>query len=66
MLLPLLAAFERETGLRVDLWVGSNPEVRERLLSGRSVCAVMEWWTPETGFEARPWRDEPLVLVTAP
>jgi DNA-binding transcriptional LysR family regulator len=66
MLLPLLAAFERETGLRVDLWVGSNPEIRARLLSGLSVCAVMEWWTPETGFEARPWRKEPLVLITAP
>lgn len=66
MLLPALAAFERETGLRTNLWVGPNHQVRERLLSGFSVCAVMEWWTPEGGFEARPWREEPLTLITAP
>lgn len=66
MLIPALAAFERETGIRADLWVGPNPEVRARLVSGLAVCAVMEWWAPEAGFEARPWREEPLVLITAP
>ncbi len=66
MLTHALAAFERETGIKVDLWVGPNPKVRSRLLSGLAVCAVMEWWEPETGFDARPWREEPLLLITAP
>lgn len=66
MLMPRLAAFERETGIKIDLWVGPNPKVRERLLAGRAVVAVMEWWEPEPGFAARPWREEPLLLITAP
>lgn len=66
MLMPCLAVFERETGIKIDLWVGPNPQVRERLLAGRAVLAVMEWWEAEPGFHARPWREEPLLLITAP
>ena len=66
MLIPLIAAFEREFGTKVDLWVGPNPEVRSRLLSGQAICAVMEWWESDPCFVARPWREEPLCLITAP
>ena len=66
LLAPAIAAFERETATTVALWVGPNPAVRARLLSGQASAAVMEWWEPEPGFEARPWRDEALVLITPP
>jgi len=66
MLAPLIAGFERAGGPPVDLWIGPNPQVEARLLDGRADCAVMEWWAGRPGFAAHAWREEPLVLITAP
>jgi DNA-binding transcriptional LysR family regulator len=49
----------------VDLWIGANPEVAERLTNGNADVAVMEWWDDRPGFSAQIWRKEPLVVIAA-
>lgn len=50
----------------VQLAIDSNPAVAERLVHGEADAAVMEWWDGRPGFEARPWRREPLCVIVPP
>lgn len=66
-LLPsIIAAYERSTGKPVEIWVGTNPEVVERLAAGQADVAATEWWLPRPGFSAHVWREEPLVAIAPP
>ncbi|MFL9823857.1 LysR family transcriptional regulator [Rhodoplanes sp. SY1] len=69
----MLAEFQRAESARpaeaapaVDLWIGPNPEVAERLVRGRADVALMEWWDDRPGFRAETWRHEPLVVIVPP
>ena len=66
MLPPELARFRARTGAPVELWIGPNPEVAERLATGEADIAAMEWWDGRPDFRAHPWRSEPLVAIAAP
>jgi hypothetical protein len=33
----------------------TNPEIVSQLTRGELDIAVMEWWNPKPGFEARDW-----------
>jgi DNA-binding transcriptional LysR family regulator len=66
LLQPPLAEFRRKTGIEVELWVGPNPQVAERLERGEADVAVMEWWGGRAGFTVTPWLSEPLVVITPP
>lgn len=66
MLQPQLAKFQRETGIEVELWIGSNPQVAERLTCGEADLAAMEWWENHGGFTASTWLREPLVVIVSP
>ena len=50
----------------LDLQIGSNPEIVERLTMGELDVAVLEWWDQRPGFTAYPWRKEKLVVIVNP
>jgi DNA-binding transcriptional LysR family regulator len=61
-----LASFQAADPRPVELWIGANPEVAQRLQVGGADVALMEWWDDRPGFSAQTWRREPLVLIVAP
>lgn len=66
LLQPPMAAFRRRSGIEVEMWIGPNPDVAERLARGEADVAVMEWWDDRTGFLAPTWLREPLVVIVPP
>lgn len=50
----------------VDLVIDNNPAIARQLTSGELDIAVMEWWHPKPGFQARDWKQEPVVLIVPP
>lgn len=57
---------DRRPEIEVELRVGSNPEMAERLETGEIDLAFMEWWDGRPGFEVLPWRRERLLVVVGP
>lgn len=66
LLQSMLAAFQAADPLAVDLWVGPNHDVAERLTNGNADLALMEWWSDRPDFCQHSWRTEPLVVIVAP
>jgi DNA-binding transcriptional LysR family regulator len=66
LLQSMLTAFQTSNALAVDLWIGPNHDVAERLTNGRADVALMEWWSDRPGFCQHSWRKEPLVVIVAP
>ncbi len=66
LLQSTLAAFQASDPLAVELWIGPNHDVAERLTSGSADVALMEWWSDRPGFCENSWRSEPLVVIVAP
>jgi DNA-binding transcriptional LysR family regulator len=66
LLQSMLRAFQASDPLAVDLWVGPNHDVAERLTNGSADVALMEWWSDRPGFSQHSWRREPLVVIVAP
>lgn len=66
LLQSVLASFQSADPCRVELWIGGNPDVSERLTSGRADLALMEWWDGRPGFAATTWRREPIVVIVSP
>lgn len=51
---------------RIRQRMGTNREVLDDLSTGVVDVALSEWWDRRPGFEATPWRDEPLVVIVGP
>jgi DNA-binding transcriptional LysR family regulator len=66
LLQSMLAAFQATDPCSVDLWIGPNPHVADRLANGAADVALMEWWSDRPGFCEHNWRREPLVIIVAP
>ena len=66
LLQSMLASFQATGPYSVDLWIGPNPDVADRLTNGTVDVALMEWWSDRSGFCAQTWRKEPLVVIMAP
>ena len=68
LLQPHVTAFRENggAGTEVDLWIGRNPEVADKLERHEVDVAVMEWWDGRPGFAASLWRHEPLVVIVPP
>lgn len=58
-----IQSFIQRTGQQVDVVIGANPSIAERLTSGEIDMALLEWWDDRPGCEARPWRSEELVVI---
>lgn len=63
---PILADLRRSGIGETTLWIGDNPAVADRLRRGETDIALMEWWSDQQGFDARPWRRAPLVAIAPP
>src|ERR1700733_6584300 len=66
LLQSMLASFQATDPCDVDLWIGPNPGVADRLTNGTADVALMEWWSERPGFLSPTWRKEPLVLIVDP
>lgn len=68
MLQPHVTSFSENggAGTEVDLWIGNNPELADKLERHEVDVAVMEWWDGRPGFAASLWRREPLVVIVPP
>jgi DNA-binding transcriptional LysR family regulator len=66
LLQSMLAAFQATDPLTLDLWIGPNHDVAERLTNGTADVALTEWWTDRPGFCEQSWRRESLVVIVAP
>ncbi|MEH6689525.1 LysR family transcriptional regulator [Pseudomonas neustonica] len=67
MLPPYVRSFvTAEYNPDLELVIGSNPAIAQKLGNAELDVAVMEWWQPQTGFQVRSWRKEPLVLIVPP
>ena len=68
LLQPHLQAFRNriECETQIDMWIGSNPRVAEKLVNRELDVAVMEWWDDRPGYTARLWRREALVVIVPP
>jgi DNA-binding transcriptional LysR family regulator len=51
---------------RIRQVIGTNSDIIGRLADGEVDVALTEWWERRPGFEATPWRDEPLVVIVGP
>lgn len=67
MLQPHIRSFmDQQASPEVDLVIDNNPAIARQLTSGELDIAVMEWWNPKPGFQARDWKREPVVLIVPP
>ncbi|WP_336274048.1 LysR family transcriptional regulator [Vreelandella indica] len=67
MLQPYVSTFKNIPAVpELDLVIDNNPNIARQLTSGELDIAVMEWWHPKPGFQAKDWRQEPVVLITRP
>jgi DNA-binding transcriptional LysR family regulator len=66
LLQSMLASFQATDPCSVDLWIGSNPNVADRLTNGAADLALMEWWGDRPGFCGHTWQKEPLVVIVPP
>lgn len=64
LLQPHVRSFLTEQGgTALDLVIDSNPTIAQKLGQAEIDMAIMEWWQAQEGFESRPWRIEPLVVI---
>ncbi len=67
LLQPYLSQFmQTPAATPVELVIDNNPQIAQKLSTAQLDMAVMEWWSPQDGFQACPWRREPMVLIVPP
>lgn len=65
LLQPSIEAFRQQMGLDIEMCIGPNRQVAERLERGEADIAAMEWWDNRPGFHATDWKREPLVVIVS-
>ena len=68
LLQPYLQSFKEtlDRDVSIDVWIGTNPEVADRLTNHEVDVGIMEWWDDRPNFTARHWRQEPLLIIFPP
>lgn len=55
LLQSMLVSFQATDPCSIDLWIGPNPNVADRLANGTADVALMEWWSDRPGFCEYTW-----------
>ena len=63
---PHLKTFKDLSSCDLNVVIGTNASVADKLQNGEIDVAIMEWWDGRPGFSATPWRREDLVLIVSP
>lgn len=68
LLQPHIADYVREHGdlNAIEVQIGTNPEIADRLSRGQLDLALTEWWDGRDGFVAQRWRREKMVVIVDP
>lgn len=53
-------------GCELDIVIGDNPGIADRLQNLTIDIAIMEWWDDRPGFVAQRWKQERLVVIVPP
>ena len=60
----LIRRFESSpSGVPIELTIAPNPAIVALLERAEIDVALLEWWDGRPGFNAAPWRKEPLVAI---
>jgi DNA-binding transcriptional LysR family regulator len=63
LLQPYLKAYKETSQHALDVVIGDNTRIAEKLKGFEIDVAVMEWWDHSPGFVVEVWRREELVLI---
>lgn len=66
LLPPYLKAWRDQSTDRLDVAIGKNTEIVDKLENFEIDVAVMEWWDGRPGFTAQLWRREALSVIVPP
>lgn len=66
LLQPRLRAYRNSTDHQIELVIGDNNAIANKLQNFEVDVAVMEWWDQRPGFSATVWHREELVLIVPP
>lgn len=68
LLQPYIKSFLAQTDgeYSIDVVIDNNLAIAKKLESGELDLAAMEWWDGRSGYTARLWRQEELVVIVAP
>ena len=61
-----LKACSEALGLELDIVIGANPDIADRLQNLAIDVAFTEWWDERPGFVAQCWKQERLVVIVPP
>jgi DNA-binding transcriptional LysR family regulator len=66
LLQPYMKAYKEASPHALDVVIGDNNTIADKLKSFEIDVAVMEWWDAAPGFVAEVWRHEELLLIVPP
>lgn len=66
LLQPYLKAYTDVSPHKLEVIIGTNTVIADKLQNFEIDVAIMEWWDNRPGFVATIWRREDLVLIVPP
>lgn len=63
LLQPYLKSYKEATSYDMQVVIGTNSEIADKLERFEIDVAIMEWWDNRPGYVAQLWRHEELVLI---
>lgn len=63
LLQPRLRAYRDSTPHKIDVVIGNNNSIADKLQNFEIDVAVMEWWDQRPGFTASVWHREELMVI---
>lgn len=59
-------SLDTEEHIRIELVIGTNPDMVDKLQAGEIDMAALEWWDNRPGYVAQQWLNEQLVIIVPP
>ncbi|HQT26843.1 MAG TPA: LysR family transcriptional regulator, partial [Burkholderiales bacterium] len=66
LLQPYLKAYKDGAPHGLEVVIGTNASIADKLQNLEIDVAIMEWWDGRPGFASAPWRREDLVMIVPP